>query len=200
MGQKPPGESCPCKSFDQWNCFEPIRLNQLQTACAYPINLCNSLGLGLSDLHHCVGCSKGPWLESVINFPFLSVALSWRPSLFPLGDSDIRHNNIKSLPNMWFANLFFIPWVAFTFIDGFFYYAESFEFDVVSLVYFCSSCLYFWWLTCLSCLYFRKWSFISCFICYYHLPFLPEVTDWLNGYKNKTHIYAVYKRPCLLQS
>ena len=20
-------------------------------------------------------------------------------------------------------------------------------------------------------------------------------TDWLNGYKNKTHIYAVYKRP-----
>ena len=22
-------------------------------ACAYPINLCNSLGLGLSDLHHC---------------------------------------------------------------------------------------------------------------------------------------------------
>ena len=22
-------------------------------------------------------------------------------------------------------------------------------------------------------------------------------TDWLNGYKNKTHIYAVYKRPTL---
>ena len=21
--------------------------------------------------------------------------------------------------------------------------------------------------------------------------------DWLNGYKNKTHIYAVYKRPTL---
>ena len=20
-------------------------------------------------------------------------------------------------------------------------------------------------------------------------------TDWLNGYKNKTHIYAIYKRP-----
>ena len=25
----------------------------------------------------------------------------------------------------------------------------------------------------------------------------PKHTDWLNGYKNKTHIYAVYKRPAL---
>ena len=23
----------------------------------------------------------------------------------------------------------------------------------------------------------------------------PKNTDWLNGYKNKTHIYAVYKKP-----
>ena len=23
----------------------------------------------------------------------------------------------------------------------------------------------------------------------------PEDTEWLNGYKNKTHIYAVYKKP-----
>ena len=23
----------------------------------------------------------------------------------------------------------------------------------------------------------------------------PKYTDWLNGYKNKTHIYAVYKKP-----
>ena len=23
----------------------------------------------------------------------------------------------------------------------------------------------------------------------------PKETDWPNGYKNKTHIYAVYKRP-----
>ena len=23
----------------------------------------------------------------------------------------------------------------------------------------------------------------------------PKDTDWLNRYKNKTHIYAVYKRP-----
>ena len=23
----------------------------------------------------------------------------------------------------------------------------------------------------------------------------PKATDWLNGYKNKTHIYAVYKKP-----
>ena len=85
--------------------------------------------------------------------------------------------------------------LSFHFNDGFFYYAEGFEFDVVSLVYFCSSCLCFWWLSCLSCLYFGKQSFISCFICYYLLPFLPKDTDWLNGYKNKTHIYAVYKRP-----
>ena len=70
----------------------PLKL----TACAHPVNLCNSLGLGLSDLHHCVGCGRGPWLESVINFPFLQVALSWRPSLFPLGDLDIGHNKSGS--------------------------------------------------------------------------------------------------------
>ena len=23
----------------------------------------------------------------------------------------------------------------------------------------------------------------------------PKLTDWLNGNENKTHIYAVYKRP-----
>ena len=23
----------------------------------------------------------------------------------------------------------------------------------------------------------------------------PKDTDWLNGYKNKTHIYGVYKKP-----
>ena len=23
----------------------------------------------------------------------------------------------------------------------------------------------------------------------------PKDTGWLNGYKNKTHIYAVYKKP-----
>ena len=23
----------------------------------------------------------------------------------------------------------------------------------------------------------------------------PKDTDWLNGYENKTHIYAVYKKP-----
>ena len=23
----------------------------------------------------------------------------------------------------------------------------------------------------------------------------PKDTDWLNGYKNKTHIYAVYRKP-----
>ena len=25
--------------------------------------------------------------------------------------------------------------------------------------------------------------------------FQPKDTDWLNGYKNKTYIYAVYKKP-----
>ena len=25
----------------------------------------------------------------------------------------------------------------------------------------------------------------------------PKDIDWLNGYKNKTHIYAVYKGPTL---
>ena len=23
----------------------------------------------------------------------------------------------------------------------------------------------------------------------------PKDTDWLNGYKNKTHVYSVYKKP-----
>ena len=26
----------------------------------------------------------------------------------------------------------------------------------------------------------------------------PTKTDWLNGYKNETHIYAVFKRPTSL--
>ena len=81
------------------------------------------------------------------------------------------------------------------FLDGFFYYAEDFEFDVVSLVYFFSSCLCFWWLTCLSYLYSGKQYFISCFICCYLLPFLTKGTNCLNGYKNNIRIYAVYKRP-----
>ena len=68
------------------------------TACAHPISLCNSLSSELSDLHYCVGCGRGPWLESVINFPFLPVALSWRPSLFPLRDSDIGHNTHVEVP------------------------------------------------------------------------------------------------------
>ena len=27
--------------------------------------------------------------------------------------------------------------------------------------------------------------------------FQPKDTDWLNGYKSKTHIYVVYKKPTL---
>ena len=26
----------------------------------------------------------------------------------------------------------------------------------------------------------------------------PKVIDWLNGYKNKTHVYTVFKRPTSL--
>ena len=109
-----------------------------------------------------------------------SLIYSWIWSPYQICDLQI----VFSFHRLWFH-----------FIDGFFYYAECFEFNVVSLVYFCSSCLCFWWLSCLSCLYFGKQSFISCFIYYYLLPFLPKDTDWFNGYKNKTHIYAVYKRP-----
>ena len=62
-----------------------------------------------------------------------------------------------------------------------FYYAEGFEFDVVTLVYFCSSCLCFWWLSNLSCLYFGKQSSIGCFICYHLLPFLPRLRlGWMD--------------------
>ena len=82
---------------------------------------------------------------------------------------------------------------SFHFIDGFFYYAEGFEFDVVPLVYFCSSCFCFWWLCCLRCLYFGNQSFINCFISYYLLPFLPKDTDWLNGYKRRP-IYMLTTR------
>ena len=38
--------------------------------CAYPINLCNSLGSGLSDPAPLRWLRQRPWLESVINFPF----------------------------------------------------------------------------------------------------------------------------------
>ena len=109
-----------------------------------------------------------------------SLIYTWMQSPYQICDLQI----VFSFHRLWFH-----------FIDGFFYYAECFEFNVVSLVYFCSSCLCFWWLSCLSCLYFGKQSFISCFIYSYLLPFLPKDTDWLNRYKNKTHIYAVYKRP-----
>ena len=52
------------------------------------------LGLGaFSDPAPLRWLQREPWLESVINFPFfLRVALSWKPSLFPLGDLDIGYN------------------------------------------------------------------------------------------------------------
>ena len=118
------------------------------------------------------------WFLFILSY--MSLIYSWIWSPYQICDLQI----VFSFHRLWFH-----------FIDGFFYYAECFEFNVVSLVYFCSSCLCFWWLSCLSSLYFGKQSFISCFIYYYLLPFLPKDTDWFNGYKNKTHIYAVYKRP-----
>ena len=39
-------------------------------ACAHPINLCNSLGSGLSDPAPLRWMRQEPWLESAINFPF----------------------------------------------------------------------------------------------------------------------------------
>ena len=70
MGRKPLGKSRPRESFDQWNCFAiRFRLNQLPTACAHPINLCNSLGSGLSDPAPLRWMRQEPWLESAINFP-----------------------------------------------------------------------------------------------------------------------------------
>ena len=38
--------------------------------CAHPINLCNSLGSGLSDPIPLYCMQQEPWLESAINFPF----------------------------------------------------------------------------------------------------------------------------------
>ena len=94
MGQKPPGKSHREKVLTNEIACKLVTNLLKPTACTHPINLCKSLGSGLSDLHHCVGCDRGPWLESAINSPFLPVVLSQRPSLFPLGDSDIRHNKM----------------------------------------------------------------------------------------------------------
>ena len=48
---------------------------------------------GSLTLHHCVGCSRGPGSsQQQISLP-LHVTLSWRSSLFLLGDSDSGHNN-----------------------------------------------------------------------------------------------------------
>ena len=128
------------------------------------------------------------------SFAHLIIWVVW--FLFILNCISLIYTWIRSPYKICDLQIFFLfHRLSFHFMDGFFYYAECFEFNVVSLVYFCSSCLCFWWLSCLSCLYFGKQSFISCFICYYLLQFLPKDTDWLNGYKNKTHIYAVYKRP-----
>ena len=66
-GVETPGKVCPRgDSFDQWNCF--IHLNQVRGA--HPINLCNSLGSGLSDPAPLHWMRQEPWLESAINFPF----------------------------------------------------------------------------------------------------------------------------------
>ena len=129
------------------------------------------------------------------SFAHLIILVVWL--FFPLSFMNLLYIlDMKPLPNMWFAKFFFsFHRLSFHFNDGFFYCAQGIEFDAVPTSLFCSSCLCFRWLSCLSCLHFGKQSFISCFICCYLLPFLPKDSDWLNGYKNKTHIYVVYKRP-----
>ena len=91
------GKARECLSLNKspWK-FVPIKL-----LCKHVTNLlkpatnclCSpSWGSGLSDPAALHWMQQEPWLESVINFPFLRVALSWKPSLFPLGDSDIGQN------------------------------------------------------------------------------------------------------------
>ena len=79
MGRKPPGKSHARKSFE---CVWPMKLlcklvtNPLKpttNACAHPINLCNSLGSGLSDPAPVRWMQQEPWLESAINFPFFEL-------------------------------------------------------------------------------------------------------------------------------
>ena len=41
----------------------------------------------------------------------------------------------------------------------------------------------------------RKWQYINNYFKYKWIKYSSQKTDWLNGYKNKTHIYAVYKKP-----
>ena len=69
----------------------------------------------------------------------------------------------------------------FHFIDGFFYYAEAFEFDVVPLVYFCSSCLCFWWLSCMSCLYILESNPLSVVLLdiIFHFYQIHRLDEWI---------------------
>ena len=64
---------------------------------------------------------------------------------------------MKPLPNMWFANIFFsFHRLPFHFIDGFFYYAEDFEFDVVPLVYFAALSFAFDdWVVWAACIFWK---------------------------------------------
>ena len=58
----------------------------------HPINVRGSRGSGLSDFAPLRWLQQGPWLQSAITFPSFAVALSWRSSLFLLGDPDSGHN------------------------------------------------------------------------------------------------------------
>ena len=72
-----------------------------------PINLCSSWGSRLFlSRHRCVGCGRSPgWVSNKGPF-FVWVVSSWKPSLFPLGDSDIgqNKNNTTFFPSDWFSN------------------------------------------------------------------------------------------------
>ena len=76
--------------------------------CAHPINLCNSLGLGLSDPVPLHWMRQGPWLDSAINFPFcelhcLGGLLSSRLGIWTSGITILAH--IQPLAVCWFFYL-----------------------------------------------------------------------------------------------
>ena len=85
------------------------------------------------------------------------------------------------LANIWFAIFFSFHRLSFHFMDGFFYYAEGFEFDVVPLVYFCSSCLCFWWLSCMSCLYILESNPLSVVLLdiIFHFYQIHRLDEWI---------------------
>ena len=98
MGQKPPGKSCKCKSFE---CVWPMKflcklvtnpLKSTTKGVCSPYKFVQHLGLGALWPRTTALDAAGALTRVSNKLPVLRVVLSWRPSLFPLGDSDIGHN------------------------------------------------------------------------------------------------------------